>query len=426
MKAFSPAASASPEQARPDPARPHAPAAAAPVRRQEADEARPAASPPFDFGRIGIHAAAVPADLGARGAARPLERAARVAVHACSCGGTCPACRAAALRVQEGDDEPVLPFRDAAHATSTAAPAGHSFGALQLFPPGASDGPPAGPADVRARLRGGAPLDGETRGRMEHAFGYDFSRVRVHTGPAAASLSAGLGARAFAIGRDVAFGSGEYQPGTMMGDALLAHELAHVVQQENARAEVSPMGGVARTDAALEADADRSAAGALAALWGGMGGALRDVARNALPRLRSGLALGRCVVTGGGITPSAFNFEQVTGGGDLNDRSLPWYAACVNATISHIGTNPRMSFCQFEVGFPGIHRLGRTSTGEAASLAAEAFNSCVPRLLRSRTATCATISACVQRYMQTRIPGVRVNSPCVTKMLTPTEWPTRH
>lgn len=285
----------------------------------------------------------------------------------------------------------------------------------------------ADPRSLRSRLPPGTALDASTRGRMETAFGHDFSRVRLHTDPAAASLSAQLNAHAFTIGNDVAFAPGEYQPGTVLGDALLAHELAHVVQQEGTpgtRA-LPPAGSLA--PAALEGDADESAVGAVATLWGAALGSLRNLARNAKPRLRSGLGLSRCAVAaGGGISPSAFNFEQVTGGGDPDDRSLPWYAACVNITIVHMGTPGRMQICQFEVGFPGIHRLGRTSIGQAQNAAAEAFDAVVPAQLRSRSASCGAIRSGVERLMSAQIPGVRVNSPCITRMLTPTDWPTRH
>jgi hypothetical protein len=77
----------------------------------------------------------------------------------------------------------------------------------------------------------GQPLATGTRAFMESAFGQGFSHVRIHSDTQAAALSAGLNARAFTIGRDIAFGVGEYQPGTLIGDALIAHELTHVIQQ---------------------------------------------------------------------------------------------------------------------------------------------------------------------------------------------------
>jgi Domain of unknown function (DUF4157) len=283
----------------------------------------------------------------------------------------------------------------------------------------------AGPQSLRSRLPAGTGLDASTRGRMEAAFGHDFSRVQLHTGAAAGQLSAGLNARAFTVGHDVAFASGEYQPGTILGDALLAHELAHVVQQEGAsRGRAVPPAG-SFVPEAVEEDADKSAVSAMATLWGAALGSLQNLAKNARPRLRSGLGLSRCTVQAGGEVPaSIFNFEKVTGVDDPS--TLPWYAACVNITITDLAIPGRIDICQFEVGFPGIHRLGRTSVGEAQVAAADAFNTVVPNLIRSRSASCGAIASRVERLMRARIPGTRVNFPCITRSLTPTEWPTRH
>jgi hypothetical protein len=78
---------------------------------------------------------------------------------------------------------------------------------------------------------GGAPLDGGVRDRMEPAFGTDFSDVRVHTGGQAASAADALDARAYTVGGDIVFNQGEYAPASGAGQELIAHELAHVVQQ---------------------------------------------------------------------------------------------------------------------------------------------------------------------------------------------------
>lgn len=80
----------------------------------------------------------------------------------------------------------------------------------------------------------GEPLENGVRDRMEQAFGYDFSSVRIHNGFSAAELSQQLGARAFAAGTEIAFRPGEYRPATAEGLGALAHELAHVVQQTGA------------------------------------------------------------------------------------------------------------------------------------------------------------------------------------------------
>jgi len=66
---------------------------------------------------------------------------------------------------------------------------------------------------------------------MERGFGHDFSAVRVHIGEAAGRSARALGAVAYTLGSDVVFSSGRYAPYTVRGRRLLAHELAHVVQQ---------------------------------------------------------------------------------------------------------------------------------------------------------------------------------------------------
>jgi outer membrane protein OmpA-like peptidoglycan-associated protein len=53
----------------------------------------------------------------------------------------------------------------------------------------------------------------------------------VHDGPQAHEAASSINARAFTLGSDIAFARGEHSPGTEGGDRLMAHELAHVVQQ---------------------------------------------------------------------------------------------------------------------------------------------------------------------------------------------------
>ncbi len=81
---------------------------------------------------------------------------------------------------------------------------------------------------------GGRPLAAPVRASMESRFGHDFSRVRIHTGPAAAAMAASIQARAFTLGPDVVFGTGEYSPESESGRRLLAHELTHSIQQGHA------------------------------------------------------------------------------------------------------------------------------------------------------------------------------------------------
>lgn len=82
---------------------------------------------------------------------------------------------------------------------------------------------------------GGQALDGPVQSQMAGALGWDFSGVRVHTTPVADQLSRQLSAVAFTTGTDIFFRSGAYQPQTGGGQGLLAHELAHVVQQSSGR-----------------------------------------------------------------------------------------------------------------------------------------------------------------------------------------------
>jgi hypothetical protein len=79
----------------------------------------------------------------------------------------------------------------------------------------------------------GRPLDPMARAYFEPRFGHDFSRVRIHTDANAARSAEALDARAYTLGTDIVFGQREDLPATEEGNALLAHELVHVVQQQN-------------------------------------------------------------------------------------------------------------------------------------------------------------------------------------------------
>ena len=85
-------------------------------------------------------------------------------------------------------------------------------------------------------LRGNGPrLSPETRMFFEPRFNYRFDKVKVHTNALAADTATMLGARAFTVGNDIVFGHNQYNPHSMSGKKLLAHELTHVVQQGAAR-----------------------------------------------------------------------------------------------------------------------------------------------------------------------------------------------
>jgi hypothetical protein len=90
----------------------------------------------------------------------------------------------------------------------------------------------AAPPEVHRALASAAtPLDSATRAYMEPRFGIDFSHVRVHTDEQAAESARAVHSLAYTVGRDLVFDTGEYAPESTDGRRLLAHELAHVVQQ---------------------------------------------------------------------------------------------------------------------------------------------------------------------------------------------------
>ncbi|MGW0901092.1 eCIS core domain-containing protein [Streptomyces goshikiensis] len=107
-----------------------------------------------------------------------------------------------------------------------------------------------------ARSAGGQELAPPLRAEMESRLGADLSGVRLHTSTAAAESANALRARAFTVDQDVVFAAGEYRPGDPGGRALIAHELAHTVQQ--ARGGPAPA-GTDRTERAAAQVIDRGA-----------------------------------------------------------------------------------------------------------------------------------------------------------------------
>ena len=86
----------------------------------------------------------------------------------------------------------------------------------------------------------GRPLGPAVRSFMEPRFGQDFSRVRIHTGRLAAESARAVNAVAYTVGEHVVFDEAAYSPGTDSGRRLIAHELAHVIQQKGADTGVRP------------------------------------------------------------------------------------------------------------------------------------------------------------------------------------------
>jgi LysM repeat protein len=85
----------------------------------------------------------------------------------------------------------------------------------------------------------GYSLDSTPRALMESRFGYDFSAVRIHSDAKAAASARAVNACAYTVGPKIVFGQGQYQPVTQAGHWLLAHELAHVIQQRHCRPQLA-------------------------------------------------------------------------------------------------------------------------------------------------------------------------------------------
>lgn len=95
--------------------------------------------------------------------------------------------------------------------------------------------PPSVPPNVHDVLQSpGQPLDLATRSFFEPRFGYDFSRVRVHTDKKAEDSAKDVNSQAYTVGQHIVFGADRFAPQTKIGKILLSHELTHTVQQRTA------------------------------------------------------------------------------------------------------------------------------------------------------------------------------------------------
>lgn len=147
----------------------------------------------------------------------PMSHGAAGLQRQCSCGGSCDTCKAEA-----SDDE---------HGEVRRKPAD-----AQAFHLGANGAMTAPPIVHRVLRSPGQPLDATARAFFEPRFGRDFDNVRIHADARAADSAAAVGASAYTVGRDVVFGRDRYSPHSISGRHLLAHELAHVIQQESGAA----------------------------------------------------------------------------------------------------------------------------------------------------------------------------------------------
>lgn len=114
--------------------------------------------------------------------------------------------------------------------------------------------------NVDAVLQGGGqPLEPKLRTTMERRFGHDFGAVRVHTDMTAATSARALNAKSYAVGTHLVFDAGEYRPASAQGMHLLAHELAHVAQQNAAPYRPELGLSLSPSSSPFEREADRAA-----------------------------------------------------------------------------------------------------------------------------------------------------------------------
>lgn len=181
----------------------------------------------------------------------------------CPCGGGCPACQAKSsnLAISQPNDpaeieadqiadrvmrmafDEVTPKSNLAHKPNAIHRKCDACGEEELDESPvmreeafASAAPNPPPSDMSPLIRdvinsGGQPLDAATRAFFEPRFGVDFRNVRVHSDSEANESARVLAARAYASGEHIVFAAGEYMPGSPSGYTLIAHELAHTLQQ---------------------------------------------------------------------------------------------------------------------------------------------------------------------------------------------------
>lgn len=192
-------------------------------------------------------------------------------------GGTVQASRADAADAD--------PWEREADRAAEAAYGGGAGGAVltpvDRAPPSAPRPTPGVRTALASLEAGGRELPEPVRSELGTRMGHDFAGVRVHDDARAGSLALALNARAFTLGRNVVFAPGQYAPHTPAGGRVLAHELAHTVQQEGAGASagaVQRLGYGEVKEAAYRAmiDGVRGAQGAAVS-------AARSLARESLP-----------------------------------------------------------------------------------------------------------------------------------------------
>lgn len=155
---------------------------------------------------------------------------------ACSCGGGCPRCKENTAGHAVSQPSDALEIKADAMAEKVMhMPEGHSWNEPVQGRTGGNDAGLNAPPAMREVLSGiGKPMDAQTRSFMESRFNHDFSGVKIHDNGNAAESARSVNAQAYTLGQNIVFNAGRYAPKSTAGKQLLAHELAHVTQQNSA------------------------------------------------------------------------------------------------------------------------------------------------------------------------------------------------
>ena len=198
--------------------------------------------------------------------------------------------------------------------------------------------------------------------KFEGSLGADLSGVRVHTGAESAHAADAVGARAYTLGQDILFGAGQYDPSSPAGEHLLAHEVAHTVQQRGGtptrqnKLEVSAPADTAEHEADRAADA--MTAGAPFAIGGRSATAARDVLRKPewgagfKPTLGNGVA--KLAVEGSAKWKAKLGYGEAAFQGSITgEAEVKWKPDAAGGVSTKTGTGSGgKESAQFEADIP--------------------------------------------------------------------------
>ncbi len=195
----------------------------------------------------------------------------------------------------------------------------------------------------RVVARSGRPLAAGVRADMEQRFGRSFERVRIHDDADAATSAGAVAAHAYTVGDHIVFGPGRYRPGTREGRFLLAHELAHTVQQSGGQ-QPQPAGRVSQPHDSHE----REAAAAASAV---MGARPVSALTPAAPQV-SRYSFGEFLDDVAGVAGSAVNAAGELAGSVVDGAERAWDQA--TAIASQIGSSVTFSGGKLSVTIPEV------------------------------------------------------------------------